>query len=95
MLQTFQILATVLVAFAMAPAIAHALEFPGKMRLSRDAYLTVQPIYSKVQLSAISERAFFRSARADNKTQEMLQRTGKNYATNGSILILQERDSGF
>src|SRR5882724_4592534 len=43
--QRHQILATVLVAFAMAPAIAHALEFPGKMRLSRDAYLTVQPIY--------------------------------------------------
>lgn len=29
----------------MAPALAHAMEYPGKMRLSRDAYLTVQPIY--------------------------------------------------
>jgi hypothetical protein len=36
---------TVLVAIAMAPALAHAMEYPGKMRLSRDAYLTVQPIY--------------------------------------------------
>ena len=42
-----------------------------------------------------AERDFFRSARADNKTQGMLQQTGKNYATNGSILILQERASGF
>ena len=29
----------------MAPVLAHAMEYPGKMRLSRDAYLTVQPIY--------------------------------------------------
>lgn len=45
MFQILQILTTVLVAIAMAPALAHALEYPGKMRLSRDAYLTVQPIY--------------------------------------------------
>jgi len=45
MLQIMQILTTVLVAVAMCPAIAHAMEFPGKMRLSREAYLTVQPIY--------------------------------------------------
>jgi anthrone oxygenase-like protein len=45
MFQILQILTTVLVAVAMAPALAHALEYPGKMRLSRDAYLTVQPIY--------------------------------------------------
>jgi hypothetical protein len=34
-----------LVAVAMTPALAHALELPGKMRLDRQAYLTVQPIY--------------------------------------------------
>jgi len=45
MFQILQILTTVLVAVAMAPALAHAMEYPGKMRLSRDAYLTVQPIY--------------------------------------------------
>jgi hypothetical protein len=45
MFQILQILTTVLVAVAMVPALAHALEYPGKMRLSRDAYLTVQPIY--------------------------------------------------
>ncbi|MGH9422056.1 MAG: DUF1772 domain-containing protein, partial [Thermoanaerobaculia bacterium] len=45
MLQILQIVTTVLVAIAMAPALAHAMEYPGKMRLSRDAYLTVQPIY--------------------------------------------------
>jgi hypothetical protein len=45
MLQILQIVTTVLLAIAMAPALAHAMEYPGKMRLSRDAYLTVQPIY--------------------------------------------------
>jgi hypothetical protein len=45
MFQSMQLLTTLLVAVAMVPAVAHALEFPGKMRLSRDAYLAVQPIY--------------------------------------------------
>jgi len=45
MFHIMQILTTILVAIAMTPALARALEFPGKMRLSRDAYLTVQPIY--------------------------------------------------
>jgi hypothetical protein len=45
MFQTLQILTIILVAVAMATGLAHVLEFPGKMRLSRDAYLTVQPIY--------------------------------------------------
>lgn len=40
-----QIAAVVLTALAMCTALAHALEFPGKLRLSREAYLTVQPIY--------------------------------------------------
>jgi hypothetical protein len=30
---------------AMALALAHALELPGKLKLSKDQYLTVQPIY--------------------------------------------------
>ena len=45
MFLALQILSIVLVAVAMALALAHALELPGKMRLSNDEYLTVQPIY--------------------------------------------------
>ena len=45
MLHIAQILSILLVAIAMAPALAHLLELPGKRRLGRDAYLTVQPIY--------------------------------------------------
>jgi hypothetical protein len=40
-----KVLAVLLVAVAMGLALAHALELPGKLRLSRDAYLQVQPIY--------------------------------------------------
>ena len=35
----------ILVAIAMALSLAHALELPGKMRLSKDNYLAVQQIY--------------------------------------------------
>ncbi len=45
LLHITQILAIILVALAMAPALAHAFEFPGKKRLSREAYLAVQAIY--------------------------------------------------
>jgi hypothetical protein len=45
MLPTFEIVSILLVALAMAPALAHLCEFPGKSRLTKDAYLTVQPIY--------------------------------------------------
>ena len=45
MFQTVEIVSILLVALAMAPALAHLLEFPGKSRLTNDAYLTVQPIY--------------------------------------------------
>jgi hypothetical protein len=45
MVTTLQVITLMLVALAMAPAVAHALEFPGKKRLSKDAYLTVQGIY--------------------------------------------------
>ena len=42
------VLSLLLSALALVPAVAHALEFPGKMRLNRDAQVTVQPnlIYS-------------------------------------------------
>jgi hypothetical protein len=45
MLHTVEIVSILLVALAMVPALAHLLEFPGKGRLTKDAYLTVQPIY--------------------------------------------------
>jgi len=40
-----QVLTVILVAVAMALSLAHALELPGKMRLTKDAYLAVQTIY--------------------------------------------------
>jgi Anthrone oxygenase len=45
MLTVLQVVTLVLVAIAMALALAHALELPGKLRLSKDEYLAVQPIY--------------------------------------------------
>jgi hypothetical protein len=45
MFLTLQVLSVFLVSIAMALALAHALELPGKMRLGKEAYLTVQPIY--------------------------------------------------
>ena len=40
-----QISTTILVAVTLVPVLAHALELPGKLRLSREDYLKVQPIY--------------------------------------------------
>jgi hypothetical protein len=40
-----QILTVILVAVTMALALAHALELPGKMRLTQETYYTTQPIY--------------------------------------------------
>jgi len=40
-------------ALALAPAMAHLLELPNKIRLSRDDYLTVQQIYRGWDLLAI------------------------------------------
>jgi hypothetical protein len=40
-----QVLSLLVVAVAMALVLAHALELPGKLRLDRDAYMIVQPIY--------------------------------------------------
>lgn len=45
MYQVLQILAVFLVSVAVIPAVAHALEFPGKRRLMRDTYFAMQPIY--------------------------------------------------
>jgi hypothetical protein len=43
--EVLQVLTVLLVAVAMALALAHALELPGKLRLSKEQYLAVQPIY--------------------------------------------------
>jgi Domain of unknown function (DUF1772) len=45
MVGVVQILTLLAVAVTMALALAHALELPGKMRLSKEAYYAVQPIY--------------------------------------------------
>jgi hypothetical protein len=45
MLKILEVVAIVLVALAMSLALAHALELPGKLRLSKERYLAVQPIY--------------------------------------------------
>jgi len=44
-LLALKVLTIILVAMAMALALAHALELPGKMRLSKEQYLAMQPIY--------------------------------------------------
>jgi hypothetical protein len=44
-LALLQIMSVVLVAVAMALELAHALEYRGKMRLSKAQYLAIQPIY--------------------------------------------------
>jgi hypothetical protein len=45
MLLTLEVLTVILVAIALVPALAHALELPGKLRLGKDEYLVVQAIY--------------------------------------------------
>jgi hypothetical protein len=45
MLAALEIVTVLIVAIAMAMALAHALELPGKLRLSKEEYLIVQPIY--------------------------------------------------
>jgi len=45
MFRGLEVLTVLLVAVAMALALAHALELPGKLRLSKDAYIAMQPIY--------------------------------------------------
>jgi hypothetical protein len=45
MLLALQIVCVFLAAVAMSMALAHALELPGKLRLSRESYAVVQTIY--------------------------------------------------
>lgn len=45
MLVTLQIIATFLVSIGWALTLAHALELPGKLRLSKEAYIEAQTIY--------------------------------------------------
>lgn len=45
MYRALQVASVLLVAAAMALSLAHALELPGKMRLSKETYLVVQQIY--------------------------------------------------
>jgi hypothetical protein len=45
MLVALQVLTVMLAAVTMALSLAHALELPGKLRLSKEQYLAVQPIY--------------------------------------------------
>ena len=42
---SLQVITVFLVALVMGLALAHALEFPGKMRLGREQYMTTQTIY--------------------------------------------------
>jgi hypothetical protein len=57
MLQLLQILTVILVAVAMGLSLAHALELPGKLRLGRDAYVTIQAVqweYSHVARTVLA-----------------------------------------
>ncbi len=45
MFLTLQVVTVILVSVAMSLALAHALEPPGKMRLDRETYCAMQPIY--------------------------------------------------
>lgn len=45
MVELLQVVSFLLVAVAMALSLAHALEFPGKLRLSEKQYLAIQQIY--------------------------------------------------
>lgn len=47
----FEVATVLIVAVAMAQSLAHVLEYPGKMRLSKEEYLAVQPIYYPASLS--------------------------------------------
>ncbi len=60
MLSVLQVLTVVLVAVTMVPALAHALELPGKMRLTKDVYFAVQRIYYPgFTIAGIGEPASF------------------------------------
>ena len=57
-LRFLEILALILTAVTLTFALAHAAELPGKLRLSKEAYMAVQPIYYPgFTLGAFSEPA--------------------------------------
>ncbi|HEY6977612.1 MAG TPA: hypothetical protein VH396_15045 [Chitinophagaceae bacterium] len=56
-MKTIRFITILLGALTLAPLMAHLLELPNKMSLSRDAYLTVQSIYSGWNLLGIIEVA--------------------------------------
>lgn len=45
MIATLKLVSLFLVVATVIPSVAHALELPGKLRLTREQYLAVQPIY--------------------------------------------------
>lgn len=45
MFDVLRVLTVIFVVLAMVPALAHALELPGKMRIAKDVYFAIQPIY--------------------------------------------------
>ncbi|HST74144.1 MAG TPA: anthrone oxygenase family protein [Acetobacteraceae bacterium] len=45
MFAAIEVISVFLVSVAMSLALAHALEFPGKLRLDRQTYVAMQPIY--------------------------------------------------
>lgn len=51
MFSVLQILTVMLVAVAMALALAHTLELPGKMRLSKETYYAMHPSIIRVSRS--------------------------------------------
>jgi hypothetical protein len=56
MVDLLQVLSLILVVLALVPVMAHALELPGKLRLSKEAYFAVQPIYDPgFTIAGISE----------------------------------------
>src|SRR6478672_10540760 len=56
-MKTIRCITIILSALTLAPLMAHLLELPNKMPLSRDAYLTVQSIYSGWNMLGIIEVA--------------------------------------
>jgi len=87
MLETLRIVTVILVVFAFAPALAHALELPGKLRLSHDAYFATQRIYYPgFTVAGISEPL------ALIATISLLA-IGRRYATAGSFHTSSGRHS--
>ena len=47
-LQVLTVIFVIFVVFAMASALAHALGLPGMLRVAKDVYFAMQPIYYPV-----------------------------------------------